>query len=95
MRLLADIFTPQKRSWVMSRIRSKDTKIEIKIADLLKENKIHYRRFPNIFGSPDFVIEKRILVFCDGDFLARIPIQLEKKAAEKVLARQDRAQHET
>ncbi|MCS5662439.1 MAG: very short patch repair endonuclease, partial [Dehalococcoidia bacterium] len=25
---MADIFTPEKRSWVMSRIRSKATKIE-------------------------------------------------------------------
>ena len=65
---MADIFTPEKRSWVMSRIRSKDTKIEKKTASLLRKNKIHYRRFPKIFGSPDFVVEKKLLVFCDGDF---------------------------
>ena len=65
---MADIFTPEKRSWVMSRIRSKDTKIEKKMASLLRKNKIRYRRFPNIFGSPDFVVEKKLLVFCDGDF---------------------------
>ena len=65
---MADIFTPEKRSWVMSRIRSKDTKIEKKIASLLRKNKIRYRRFPKVFGSPDFIVEKKILVFCDGDF---------------------------
>ena len=65
---MADIFTPEKRSWVMSRIRSRDTKIEKKTASLLRKNKIHYRRFPKIFGSPDFVVEKKLLVFCDGDF---------------------------
>ena len=65
---MADIFTPKKRSWIMSRIRSKDTKIEMKIADLLRKNKTHYRRFPKVFGSPDFIVEKKILVFCDGDF---------------------------
>ena len=65
---MADIFTPEKRSWVMSRIRSRDTKIEKKIAHLLRKNKIHYRRFPRIFGNPDFVVEKKVLVFCDGDF---------------------------
>ena len=65
---MADIFTPEKRSWVMSRIRSKDTKIEKKIASLLRKNKIRYRRFPKVFGSPDFVVEKKVLVFCDGDF---------------------------
>ena len=56
---MVDIFTPEKRSWVMSRIRSRDTKIEKKIAHLLRKNKIHYRRFPRIFGNPDFVVEKK------------------------------------
>ena len=52
----------------MSRIRSKDTKIEKKTASMLRKNKIRYRRFPKVFGSPDFVVEKKVLVFCDGDF---------------------------
>ena len=34
---MADIFTPKKRSWVMSRIRSRDTKIEKKMAQLNDE----------------------------------------------------------
>jgi DNA mismatch endonuclease (patch repair protein) len=65
---MTDIFTPEKRSWVMSRIRSRDTKIEKSMASLLRKNKLHYRRFPRVFGSPDFVVEKKVLVFCDGDF---------------------------
>ena len=65
---MADIFTPEKRSWVMSRIRPKDTKIEKATASMLRKNKIHYRRFPKLFGSPDFIVEKKTLVFCDGDF---------------------------
>ena len=65
---MPDIFTPEKRSWVMSRIRSRDTKIEKRTASLLRKNKMHYRRFPKMFGSPDFVVEKSVLVFCDGDF---------------------------
>ena len=65
---MPDIFTPEKRSWVMSRIRSRDTKIEKKTASLLRKNKIHYRRLPNLFGSPDLVVETGVLVFCDGDF---------------------------
>ena len=60
---MPDIFTPEKRSWVMSRIRSRDTKIEKRTASLLRKNKIHYRRFPKILGSPDFVVEKSVLVF--------------------------------
>ena len=65
---MADIFTKEKRSWVMSRIRSKDTKIEKTMASILRKNKIHYRRYPKLFGSPDFIIEKKVLLFCDGDF---------------------------
>ena len=80
---MADIFTPKKRSWVMSRIRSRDTKIEKKTASLLRKNKIRYRRFPKVFGSPDFVVEKKVLVFCDGDFWHGYRYSKKKKPPKK------------
>ena len=80
---MADIFTPEKRSWVMSRIRSKDTKIEKKTASMLRKNKIRYRRFPKVFGSPDFVVEKKVLVFCDGDFWHGYQYGRKKKPPKK------------
>tara|TARA_B100000953_G_scaffold184176_1_gene151597 strand:- start:234 stop:626 length:393 start_codon:yes stop_codon:yes gene_type:complete len=80
---MTDIFTPEKRSWVMSRIRSRDTKIEKKIASLLRKNRIHYRRFPKVFGSPDFVVEKKVLVFCDGDFWHGYRYEKKKKPPKK------------
>ena len=80
---MVDIFTPEKRSWVMSRIRSKDTKIEKKTASMLRKNKIRYRRFPNVFGSPDFVVEKKVLVFCDGDFWHGYQYGRKKKPPKK------------
>ena len=80
---MADIFTPEKRSWVMSRIRSKDTKIEKKTASMLRKNKIRYRRFPKVFGSPDFVVEKNVLVFCDGDFWHGYQYGRKKKPPKK------------
>ena len=80
---MADIFTPEKRSWVMSRIRSKDTKIEKKTASMLRKNKIRYRRFPKVFGSPDFVVEKKLLVFCDGDFWHGYRYDKKKKPPKK------------
>ncbi len=80
---MADIFTPEKRSWVMSRIRSKDTKIEKAMASLLRKNKIHYRRYPRLFGSPDFVIEKKVLLFCDGDFWHGYQYDKKKKPQKK------------
>jgi len=80
---MADIFTPEKRSWVMSRIRSKDTKIEKKTASLLRKNKIRYRRFPKVFGSPDFAVEKKVMVFCDGDFWHGYQYDRKKKPPKK------------
>ena len=80
---MVDIFTPAKRSWVMSRIRSRDTKIEKKMAQLLRKNNLRYRRFPKIFGSPDFIVEKKILVFCDGDFWHGYRYAKKKKPPKK------------
>ena len=80
---MADIFTPEKRSWVMSRIRSKDTKIEKKTASMLRKNKIRYRRFSKVFGSPDFVVEKKVIVFCDGDFWHGYQYGRKKKPPKK------------
>jgi len=65
---LTDVFTPEKRSYVMSRIRSKDTKIELRMVDLLKQNKIKFVRHPKLLGTPDFLVGDKTLVFCDGDF---------------------------
>ena len=80
---MTDIFTPEKRSWVMSRIRSRDTGIEKKTAQLLRKNKIHYRRFPKVFGSPDFAVEKKVMVFCDGDFWHGYRYAKKKKPPKK------------
>ena len=80
---MADIFTPKKRSWIMSRIRSKDTKIEMKIAELLRKNKMRYRRHPKLFGSPDFIVEKKVLVFCYGDFWHGYRYARKKKPPKK------------
>ena len=65
---MADVFTKEKRSWIMSRIRSKDTKIELAVADILSSNKIPFARHPKITGSPDFLVGGTMAVFCDGDF---------------------------
>ncbi len=67
----------------MSRIRSRDTKIEKKMAQLLRKKKMHYRRFPKVFGSPDFIVEKKLLVFCDGDFWHGYQYNRKKKPPKK------------
>jgi len=66
---VADIFTKEKRSWVMSRIRGRNTKIDLKMNELLKEIGTKYEMYPKMFGNPDFIMEEeKIAIFCDGDF---------------------------
>lgn len=52
----------------MSRIRGKNTKIEVAVAGMLSANGIEFVRHPRMYGSPDFLVGNRTAVFCDGDF---------------------------
>ncbi len=54
----------------MSKIRSKDTGIEIVILKELKSRSLKdFVRYAELPGKPDFVFRKQhIAVFCDGDF---------------------------
>ena len=65
---MADVFTKQKRSWIMSRIRSKNTSIDLRMRDMLTHAKAKFAMYPDLYGKPDFQVGKKILVFCDGDF---------------------------
>ena len=66
---MPDIFTPKKRSWVMSRIRGTNTKIDLKMNEMLENMRYKHEMYPKMFGNPDFVLpRKRIVIFCDGDF---------------------------
>jgi len=59
-----------KRSKNMSRIKSKDTSIEMSLRKELWASDIRYRKnFNSLPGTPDIAITKHcIAVFCDGDF---------------------------
>jgi DNA mismatch endonuclease, patch repair protein len=68
---MPDVFTQEKRSAVMSRIRgggNKDT--ELRMIALFRAHRITgWRRHQNIFGKPDFVFRReRLVVFVDGCF---------------------------
>lgn len=62
------MFSPEKRSEIMAKIRSKGTKIEILMKEELDNNGINYEYQPKIFGKPDFLLPPNILVFCDSSF---------------------------
>jgi DNA mismatch endonuclease (patch repair protein) len=65
---MPDVFTKEKRSQVMAKIRSKRSKMEMKMKEALESNKIDYEYQPKLFGKPDFLIPPRIVLFCDSSF---------------------------
>jgi len=65
---MPDRFTKEKRSEVMSRIRSKGSRIEQRMLKSLTEAGIAYQYQPRIFGKPDFFVPPNILIFCDSSF---------------------------
>jgi len=54
----------------MSRIRSKDTSIEVKLRKTLWHKGYRYRKnYKNLPGSPDIALTKyKIAIFCDSEF---------------------------
>lgn len=65
-----DIFTKQKRSEIMSKIRSKNTKIELFAFRELRKRKVYFQtHYSRCVGRPDIAIPSRkIAIFIDGDF---------------------------
>lgn len=57
-------------SYNMSRIKGKDTSIELMLRHALYHSGIRYRKnVKNLPGHPDIVVTKyKIVIFCDGDF---------------------------
>lgn len=96
---MVDKFDKETRSRIMSRIRSKNTKIEVALRKKLWEMglkgfRIHY----NLPGKPDIVYtRKKLVIFIDGDFwhgynwkkLGKIPPK--KYWQEKIQKNIDRA----
>ena len=81
---MPDIFTPEKRSWVMSRIRGTNTKIDLKMNDMLGNSRYKYEMYPKMFGNPDFILtRKKIVIFCDGDFWHGYKYHEKKRLSKK------------
>ena len=61
---------PKVISFTMSRIRGRDTGIEIKLRKALREKGVRYQVCRgDVFGHPDIVIKSvRIAIFCDSEF---------------------------
>lgn len=68
---MADVFTREKRSEIMSRVKGGGNRAtELKLIEVFRENGITgWRRNSPIFGKPDFVFPaSRTAVFVDGCF---------------------------
>ncbi|MEA3463598.1 MAG: very short patch repair endonuclease [Patescibacteria group bacterium] len=65
-----DVFSKKKRSEIMSKIRSKDTKIEILVFRELRKRGIYFQKhYKRAIGNPDIALpRKKKAIFIDGDF---------------------------
>ena len=90
---MADRLTKKQRSYVMSRIKGKNTAPELLMKGLLK--KYHFIHQPKgILGNPDFGNKKKkIAIFVDGDFWhgwnfrarkGKLPVYWAKKIAKNI-----------
>jgi len=64
---MPDIMSKEKRSYVMSRIRAKDTGPEKLLRARLDKENISYEIYKDLPGKPDVIINK-VVIFVDGDF---------------------------
>ena len=67
---MTDVFSKKKRSEIMSKVRSKDSKIEIKFRKALWKEGFRYRKnSTKYFGKPDLVLLKyKTVIFIDSCF---------------------------
>src|SRR5258706_15539486 len=68
---MADVFTKQKRSEVMSRIKGKGNKdTELVMIQILRNHHVSgWRRSYSLLGKPDFVFpNQKVVLFVDGCF---------------------------
>jgi DNA mismatch endonuclease (patch repair protein) len=65
---MTDVFTKEKRSEIMSKIKSKGSRIELRMKKALEESDLKFKYQPRIFGKPDFLVYPNIAIFCDSSF---------------------------
>src|SRR6266478_3707377 len=68
-----DRFTTDKRSWIMSRVRSEGNSLELRVRGLLKRFRLVFESIvADLTGRPDFVFRrKRKVIFVHGCFWHR------------------------
>ena len=71
---MSDFVSKKKRSKIMSKIRSKNTKIEVNFRKLIWKRNFRYRLHYDITGKPDLAfVSKKLCVFIDSCFWHKCP----------------------
>jgi DNA mismatch endonuclease, patch repair protein len=67
---MADNLTPEQRSYCMSRIKGKNTGLEVRVRSELHKRGLRFRKHvKDLPGKPDVVFSRaKVAVFVDGDF---------------------------
>jgi DNA mismatch endonuclease (patch repair protein) len=70
---MVDRLTPQRRSWLMSQVRGKDTFPELAVRKIVHKLGLRYRLHQtSLPGKPDLVLAKhRMIIFVNGCFWHR------------------------
>lgn len=72
---MADVLTPEQRSRCMSKVKSRNTKLEVKFRKVLWKKGLRYRLGWKLPGKPDLVfVGAKVAVFIDGCFWHACPI---------------------
>lgn len=69
-RVMADVFSKEQRSAIMSRIRSTGTEAERMVFRYLRKEGVYFQKhYKGVVGNPDIALpSKKRAVFIDGDF---------------------------
>ena len=67
---MADVLTREQRSFCMSRVKAKDTGLEVRVRSELHKRGFRFRKhLKTLPGKPDVVFTRaKVAVFIDGDF---------------------------
>lgn len=86
---MADVFDAAKRSEVMSKIRSKNTKVELVVFRFLRKEGVYFQKhYARVPGKPDIALpRKKLAVFIDGDFW-------HGRTLDKLVKRREDAKHD-
>jgi DNA mismatch endonuclease, patch repair protein len=81
---VTDKISKKQRSELMSKIKSKDTKLEMVFRKRLWNKGLRYRVYPNVAGRPDLIFPtRRLAVFVDSCFWHNCPRHARKPNSNK------------